>query len=156
MRALRTIQCRLAGFLVLTFVLGLLSIPTPKHEIFPFFSWFLFSEVPNTQDIYYLVAHKADGTRLETHRKSDQNPGLFRRNEAIKAGRVIRKAAISHEKGDTKSFGNAVALLEDRYLRRSIVRYEIWKRHEDPLTYWFEPQTEGILVVKITRSEEDL
>lgn len=154
MQPLRKLKRRLAGFLVLTFVLGLATIPTPKHEIFPFFCWFLFSEVPNTQDIYYIVVINDDGTRTETHRKFDKNSGIFK-DEAIKAGRVIRRAGSSYEKNDQRMFERMVNLLENRYLRRSIVEYEIWKRHEDPMVYWYKPQTEGRLVVKITRSEEN-
>jgi hypothetical protein len=45
-------------------LLGLATIPAPRHEVFPFFCWFLFPVTPNEVTRYQLELSIASGTPL--------------------------------------------------------------------------------------------
>jgi hypothetical protein len=77
-------------------LLGVASIPTPRHEIFPFFCWFLFPITPNVEPRYGLVvrqngAHDVEPVRYEQAVGTVAQPHSMDAHVAIQAlGRAVR------------------------------------------------------------------
>lgn len=138
-----------AGFLFLVFALGLASLATPKREIFPFFSWFLFSEIPYQEDIYYLVIYRQAGVAGALPVEADEGVMI---GDRIKAGRVIKTLALAAASEDTQTIRTQKIILESRYLAK-VESYAVWVREQDPLEQWKGIKRAGHEAVRLTYGE---
>lgn len=116
------------------FVFGILSAPTPKHEIFPFFCWFLFSITPGPGVDYGIeITHRGDEplTPPQKFHKSSLVQGF---ESSTNADRIIQNLGEAIESDDLENVKRFRHLLENNYFRES-VRYRVLRQVRDPLLY---------------------
>jgi len=126
----------LAGSLILLLLLGLIAAPTKKHEIFPFFCWFLFPKTPGTEDNYELIITSYDGKPLEQPQSFMRSPLVRGRGQesSTNAHRIIEalgKAIVSGHKEDIETHNQ---MITGNYFSKP-VSYIIKKKIYDPIQY---------------------
>ena len=92
-------------------VVGMLGSLTPRREIFPFASWFLFLLVPHHTNDYDLVLHSNQGVAIEPPLPYNQLPWLVSSPHSIVTYNLVQQ------------FGDAVArhdAARSRNLRRQV------------------------------------
>lgn len=134
-KSLHTARHALTGFLLSIVVLGLIAAPTKKHEIFPYFCWFLFSQTPGIEDNYELVILAYDGKKvvpqsfmtssLVTGRGAESSTNSHRIIEAL------GKAVLA---GDLTAIQDHRAMIEGNYFNKPVT-YLIKKKVYDPIQY---------------------
>lgn len=144
----RRLQIFVAAALAFVMVVGLGGTLTPRHEIFPFASWFLFSLVPGKRSDFDLILHAASDEPPEQGRPYSQANGLVFHPHSIVAHTIIQ------ELGDAEQNGNTVS---SRALRRQIevefvpavTRYDLVRVTYDPVERW---RTGRVLTTEPLRS----
>ncbi len=122
-------------FLICYYVVGLLSGITPKREIFPFFSWFLFALTPNQQAEY--------GLRLTTYAGEKLDPPIdFRaagdrivRGTDIAFYRAVQKFGRAYANGDEAGLKRWRSHLESNHMRMPC-HYELIHSSYHPIERW--------------------
>ena len=90
-------------------LLGLAAIPAPRHEVFPFFCWFLFPVTPNLVTRYQLELMVANG-------------------EALLEPTPIQSAEISGKHRNSMDLQMAVQAFGDALVQRHLKRAELLRR----------------------------
>jgi hypothetical protein len=125
-----------AGFLLSLFVLGIAAAPTPKHEVFPFFCWFLFALTPGIEDNYELIITEYDGQAV-TPPQSFMTSSLVTGRGAessSNAHRIIEALGQAVVAGDADAIQAHRHMLEGNYFSKPVT-YQIKKKIYDPLKY---------------------
>ena len=123
------------ALLVVEFVVGMVGYLTPRKEIFPLASWFLFLLVPHHTNDYDLILRGGDGHPIDPPRPYSQLPGLVATPHSIVTYQLVQQ------------FGEAVARRDDarsRSLRRQIesqfavprVQYDLVLNTYQPVERW--------------------
>ena len=123
------------GLLVVEFGGGMVGYLTPRKEIFPLASWFLFLLVPHHTNDYDLILRAGDGHPVDPPAPYSQLPALVAAPHSIVTYQLIQQ------------FGDAVASRDDareRSLRRQIegqflvprVQYDLVRNTYQPVERW--------------------
>lgn len=133
---LRRTRDSLAFFLLSILVFGILAAPTPKHEIFPYFCWFLFSQTPGTEDNFELVITAYDGKVLEQTQSFMTSPLVSGKGQesSTNAHRIIEALGKAIIAGDPAAIRESRAMVEGNYFTKP-VSYQIRKKVYDPIQY---------------------
>jgi hypothetical protein len=134
---LRSLERRLV-FLVLVYaVAGVVSqkLVPGVDEIFPFFSWSLFSGVPNRVDDYTILIDEQDGRTLDPPVELLRAPASIAMGNRSIARKVIQNLGSAQESGDTAEAARLARVLESEYLRGR-VRYRLVFERYEPLVKW--------------------
>ena len=120
-------------------------------EIFPIFSWSLFSVIPTSphEDIGVLVT-EIDGNPLNPYADFMTAKNLFSQAGSIEAYYVIQRLGKAVLAQDDQTENSSRRLLEGQYVDgfKSNLKYRIVKRRYDPIERWkngsfqFEPLKE--------------
>ena len=123
----------LALFLMLYLALGFSSLATPRQEIFPFYSWFLFAKTPGQAEKYALILISAKGELLAHETLFEEAGSLVRRAHSITAQRVIQNLGQAIEAKDAANILMYRNKLEERYLY-PLTDYQVMRVRYNPLT----------------------
>ena len=123
-------------FLVLIVVLGYgaLSRP-PSYEIYPFYSWSMFSWVPSQEDGYALFILQQGEATFNPPIEFQFAGSRVANPNSVVAFRDIQNMGIAYTKGDMKRFEELRSLFERNYLRPN-THYQLVRTNSDPLTRW--------------------
>ncbi|MEM6821413.1 MAG: hypothetical protein AAF558_05675 [Verrucomicrobiota bacterium] len=144
----------MSAFVLAVFVIGLIAAPTKKHEIFPFFCWFLFSKTPETTINHVIVLTHFDGKPIIPPQPFMESPLIERFEAGTNAHRVIQALGTAIENQDQKEMIRHRNMIEESYFKGPTT-YEVRKRIYDPLTY-YKKRTSEELILGIFGSEEPL
>ena len=128
--------------LLVEFVVGLGGTLTPRTEIFPFASWFLFSLVPGKVNDYDLVLRAAGDRPLDPAPRFSQAGRLVHAPHSIVVYQLIQQFGRAVEKNDPRT----------DLLRRQVevqflvpaVRYDLVKATYRPVARYEHDQTLSI------------
>ena len=136
MRRLRQQQRLAAGFLALCVVVGLLGALTKRREIFPLYSWFLFSLVPTRTVAYDVLVREASGRAYEPPASYRRAGEAVRNSQSIVTYRTIQDLGRAVEAGQEAEAARLRRSLEARFSAWP-VRYDLVKvRSDNPLEHW--------------------
>jgi hypothetical protein len=124
-----------AIFLAALLVIGYAALPLPGNELFPFYSWSMFSKVPSEQNAYVVVIHEVGGKPLSPAKEFQEASGLVNSPQSVVAHQVIQKLGLAYRKGNAKEQTEVRKLFEKNYLSIG-TRYELASMNYDPLTRW--------------------
>ena len=124
----------LTGCVACVFIFGILSAPTPKHEVFPFFCWFLFSITPGPGIHYSIEITHQENEPLSPSQPFQKSPLVQFFESSTNADRIIQNLGRAIEDGNEEEIERFRDLLENNYFR-SPVRYRVLKNKRDPLQY---------------------
>lgn len=135
-RSLHRLRYTLAGFLLSLFLLGLVAAPTPKHEIFPYFCWFLFAQTPGTEDNFELLITAYDGQVLEQPQSFMGSPLVFNpgAESSTNAHRIIEALGKAVITTNPDAIQKHRSMIEGNYFTKP-VSYQIKKKVYDPVQY---------------------
>lgn len=125
-------QKLLTLFLILYFVGGLLSLLTPKQEIFPLYSWFLFAKVPSKEEKYALLIVSSQSKNLVKPIFFEEAGNTVKYSSSISAQRVIQMLGEGFEKRREEQVQTSKKILEERFLHPDTT-YQLMKIKYDPL-----------------------
>lgn len=123
------------ALLVVEFVVGMGGYLTPRQEIFPFASWFLFLLVPGHTSDYDLILRSIDGNPLDPPRPYSQLPGLVITPHSVVIYQIVQQL------GDAETHRD---IARSQRLRRQIdaqfalprVRYDLVRNTYQPVERW--------------------
>lgn len=136
MRRLRQQQRLAAGFLALCVAVGLLGALTKRREIFPLYSWFLFSLVPTHTVTFDVLVREAGGRTYDPPVSYRRAADSVRNPHSIVTYRAVQDLGRAVETGEAD---------EAARLRRTFeARFKAWPAHYDlvkvasdnPLEHW--------------------
>lgn len=116
-------------------VIGYAALPLPGNEIFPFYSWSMFSKVPTEQNNYVVFIHEVGGKQLIPAKEFQEASGIVNSPQSVVAHQVIQKLGLAYRRGDHKEQTEMRVLFEKNYLSVG-TRYELASMNYDPLTRW--------------------
>lgn len=131
------------GVLVLQFTLGLLGTLTPRGEIFPFASWFLFSLVPDRVVSYDLLLHGTARRPLDPPRAFNQAGGWVKSPHSVTVYQLTQQLGRAFEAGRAAETTRVRREIEAQFsapgMRYDLVRVsyrlaERWKNRQAPQT----------------------
>ncbi len=135
-KSLHRTRHALAGFLLSLLVLGILAAPTKKHEVFPFFCWFLFSQTPGIEDNYELIIIAHNGQTLDHPQSFMTSPLVDGKGQesSTNAHRIIEALGKAIIANDQAAITTQRAMIEGNYFNQP-VSYQIKKKIYDPIQY---------------------
>ena len=148
MRRLRQQQRLAAGFLVLCVVVGLLGGLTKAREVFPLYSWFLFSLVPTRVAAFDVLVRQAGERTYDPPLSYRRAVNSYRNPHSIVPYRTVQDLGRAVETGQEAEVARLRRTFEARF-RAWPVRYDLVKVVSDnPLAYWKtgQPQHSDFLV----------
>jgi len=138
MLRLQRLQYTLFFILIGYCIIGITSKYTcSKKEMFPFFSWFLFSKVPSqTITSYRIVLHTFNGEVFDP-------PQLFTKTssdkvavKSAKAWHVIQRMGKAYEMQEEEKFDELKILFEDHFLNKKASSYELVRQRYNLIEKW--------------------
>ena len=96
----RRLHAIAVGMLIVEFVVGMGGYLTPRKEIFPFASWFLFLLVPSDTNDYDLILRANDGNPITPPRPYSQLPWLVSTPQSIVTYHLIQQLGDAVSRGD--------------------------------------------------------
>ncbi len=115
------------------FLVGLAGTLTPRREIFPFASWFLFSLVPAQTSDYDILVHPPQGSGATL--PFSQAGDLVRSSHSIVSYQLIQQLGRAEELRDHELIGRLRQQIEPRF-RVAGIRYELVKVTYAPIPRW--------------------
>jgi len=136
MRSYCRLKTGLAGFLLFYLVMAMVgSATSPNKEIFPFFSWFLFSAVPNTGYHYNVEILEHDRQTFSPAIAYNAADGIVLRPRDITAYQFIQKMGRTYDSGDKAAFEILSHEFQRNFLRGSNT-YQLIKVYYNPVEAW--------------------
>ena len=129
------------------FFIGISSHLFLKKEIFPLFSWFLFSKTPNQITSFTIILYKHNGQILEPPIFFHQAPKTMADSGAIAANSVINQLGRKYRQGNQSQVRNQRKLLEENYLKGEI-EYGLIQETYEPIERWKNGKVNQKLLVK--------
>lgn len=122
-------------FLCCIVLIGYSAIPLPGNEIFPFYSWTMFSLVPAQESEYVVLITEFQGKPVRPPQEFQRAGDMVVNHASIVAYRDIQNMGLAYEANDSKLFQHYQSLFEQNYLLPQ-THYELDKTTYDPLTRW--------------------
>jgi hypothetical protein len=123
------------SFLVAMVLIGYAAIPLPGNELFPFYSWSMFSLVPSEKNAFTVFIHEVNGQPLLPPREFQQAGQLVHAPHSVVAYKVIQKLGDAYKNGTPQAQAQMKELFEKNYLPQPM-RYALVHMNYDPLTRW--------------------
>lgn len=136
MQAYRNLRAGVTLFFIAYFGGGLATELVPGgREVFPVFSWFLFTKTPNVRAQYGLLVREAGGRELNPPRLYEEADGFVSAPRAIAAQTLFQEIGAALKQGNESEVRRLRRLLEATYLPLP-ARYDlVWVRY-DPMVRW--------------------
>jgi hypothetical protein len=135
MKRLHRLQTFAAMFLVAQVVVGYAGWFTPRHEIYPFTSWLLFSLVPDRLSDYDLLLHGSPAYPQEPPRSFNQSAGLVRAPHSIVSYQVIQQLGEAVAANDSARVDYLRGQIEEQFAVAPM-RYDLIKVSYHPVDRW--------------------
>ena len=135
MKRYQSISKGIRLFLIFYFIGGLLSALTPRHEVFPVFSWFLFSITPNPETKFALRLHEIGGKSLEPPRNYERAEGIVNEPKSIRVYQMVQGLGKAEERRDREEITRIRSMLEKNFILTPC-RYELLAMTYDPVKRW--------------------
>ena len=135
MKRLHRLQTLAAVFLLAQVVVGYAGWLTPRHEIYPFPSWLLFSLVPNRINDYDLLLHGSPTYPQEPPRPFNQSGGLVRAAHSIVSYQLIQQLGDAVSAGSPAQIEYLCHQIEEQFATAPM-RYDLIKVSYDPVARW--------------------
>lgn len=126
----------LSAVLFFYFVGGLLTLLTPKMEVYPVFHWFLFALTPNPTTDYQIRIYNYGGREISPPRLYNKAGDLVRSPNSIRVHVMAESMGKAIEKGDEEALATTKALFQQTFLPHPS-RYELVKISYDPMERWY-------------------
>lgn len=137
MKAYRNYQKFVVIFLALYLVIGYGFKLTQDREIFPIFSWSLFTNVPNQINDYGIRIVAIDGQELDTPFYYEEGKDTFIDYDSAQAYFNFRDFGRALTAGNTERVEEIRGYLESLYLEEAgQIRYEVVARSWDAVDRW--------------------
>lgn len=124
-----------ATLAVMAGYLGMLAIDVAGHrdEALPFFTWSLFSQVPDREQVHYsLRLVDVDGTRLDPPRYFDEASDLVAAAQLSEANELVQAVGLRLDAGEDAEAEELLVLFESRFLNEfDEATYEVVRRRYD-------------------------
>ena len=140
----------LAVVLAAVFVGGLVGLATERREVFPFFHWFLFSEVPGKRVLFEVALVEVGPDGVEQYQRWEN---IRLRGKRLDGGRVVQALGRAVQRGDTRDAAARRALLESVYLPGG-GDYALLRKEEDPLERWRGQDSTFVELARFRAGEE--
>ena len=101
LRGYRRLRRVAVALLVVEFVVGMGGYLTPRHEIFPFASWFLFLLVPDRTSDYDLLLRANDGNPIDPPQPYSQASWLVSAPHSILTYNLVQQFGDAETSHDT-------------------------------------------------------
>ena len=136
MKQYRRLQALAMGFLTLECIVGFGGALTPRHEIFPFASWFLFGLIPDKESDYDLVL-RAEGTRaLDPPPSFSHAPGaLVQGSHSVVSYQLIQQLGDAETRHDAPR-SRALRRQIEAQFRVPFIHYDLVRVVYRPVAYW--------------------
>ncbi len=144
----RRLQIFVAAALAFVMVVGLGGTLTPRHEIFPFASWFLFSLVPGRRSEFDLTLHAANEKGSDPGRPYNQADGLVHHPHSIVTHEIIQQLGEAEQNHDATARGALRRQIEADF-EPSVTRYDLVRVTYSPVERW---RTGRVLATETLRS----
>lgn len=138
---LSTLRKGLFFLILIYFSVGMASFLTAKKEIFPFFSWSLFSVVPNPSPHYEIIIHQHNGKKLASPKSLYEAPSSIVNRSSAGAKFVIRDLGKAYLEDNKEEVIRLRTLLEKNFLKGNI-KYELVSQVYDPIKRWKNGETQ--------------
>ena len=135
MKHYRRLQALAVAALLAELVVGLGGTLTPRKEIFPFASWFLFSTVPYETTDFDLILRTLGDQPLEPARAFSQGSGLVSQPHSIVAYQVIQQLGDAEKAHDAARIQALRRQIEGQFLVPAI-HYDLVRVTYAPLERW--------------------
>ena len=125
-------------FVFIYFAVGVMALPLPRHEVFPFFSWFLFPLTPSEQMIYGFRVYENDGKNSSGE---ILNKGLFafKGENNIDIHYLCQRIGNSIKTENREELQLCIQILEAHYVK-SPFHLELVKQNYHPVRRWKEEE----------------
>jgi hypothetical protein len=139
MKSYRRLRLFAVAALLAELCVGLGGVLTPRAEIFPFASWFLFSLVPGKTSDYDLVLRAQGGRQFDPAPRFSQAGWMVATPHSIVAYQLIQQLGHAVEHHDAR----VAALRQQIEAQFTLpgVRYDVVKASYLPVERWKNDQT---------------
>lgn len=136
MKIYRRCQIIILAFFCLSIVVGITGTFTSRREIFPLFSWFLFSLVPGKSTGYDILIKEVQGRPVTPALPYRQATQFFSSGHSVVIYRAIQELGKAVKENDE----DAVKVLRtsiEKFFYMKPVQYDLVKIHfQNPLQRW--------------------
>ena len=122
-------------FLLLMLVVGYSAIPFKGNELFPFYSWSMFSLVPGVKVGYTVFIRELNGQTYSPAVEFCHADGLPIQVHSVVVYRNIQNLGMAFDSGNFKEFEELRDYFEKNYLP-PLTRYALYRTKYDPLQQW--------------------
>jgi hypothetical protein len=122
-----------ATLAVMVAYLGVIGIRRGEDELLPFFTWSLFSRVPEREAVHYSIRLvEVDGRTLDPPVYFDEASALLATTQLPEANTTLQDLGRAVEAGDEDAVDAARSTLESRFLNElDSATYEVVRRRFD-------------------------
>ena len=131
----RRLRLLAVALLAMEFVVGMVGYLTPRQEIFPLASWFLFLLVPHDTSDYDLILRAHDDTPIDPPLPYNQVPWLVTAPHSIVTYQLVQQlgdAAARHDDARSRSLRRQ---LETQF-QMGRVQYDLVRNTYQPVERW--------------------
>lgn len=116
---------------------GLTTADKGEHEPYPFFSWSLFSKIPNDRDEWTLEVLQAGGMRYDPPLRFSQLTGFFSRigQSPVQYQQILREMRFASQRSDAAALASGRKELE-RMFPPGAFSYRVVHVSYTPVEYW--------------------
>ena len=132
---LKKLKSFLEIVLISYFLMGIGMQLSFGRELFPIFSWFLFSRTPNRAVNFTIIIYTHNGRELTPPISFHKAPKSIADSESINANSVIKKLGNSVLQGSESQIIKNRKILERNYMYGNI-EYALIKETYDPIQKW--------------------
>ena len=136
MSSYRRLRLFAVVLLVAEFVVGMGGWLTPRHEVFPFASWFLFTLVPNRTVEYDLEFRAVDDRPLAPPVRFSRAGSLVLQPHSITAFNVIQQFGAVLDRGSDQGKIRALRPQIDALCSPGRLQYDVVKVTYDPVSHY--------------------
>lgn len=123
------------GFICTYFLVGMITGFLGAKEIYPFFSWNLFSYVPNMTSEYAIIVYEYDDITLSPPQLYQQAKGILRQSNSITAYYLIQDFGRAYENKERGEAERLQKLFEANYIEAP-AKYRLIRIFFNPLERW--------------------
>lgn len=150
--SLQRLRTLMGGLLVSYFLIGMGSEFVLGKEIFPIFSWFLFSETPNQIVNFKIVLYSHNDKTLQPPVPFHQAPASMANAGDINANVVINDLGSSFLQGKSAQINEHRKILENNYMKGQ-VEYGLIKETYNPIQKWNSDQGDQEVLAKFEHGD---
>ena len=132
------LKTSLLAFLAVYAIGGLATevlLPGREKSAIPFFSWFLFAQVPNQMGVFAIKIHEYRGLPLDPPVFFEKASGIVSNPSSPKARELIQRIGERIDSGDRSTADDLRHRFEHGFLSAP-TRYELIRLRYDPLERW--------------------